>query len=219
MNLTERSSVSTKSEKRGLAGALAKGTLVAAFALAAACSKKGGDAAAGDSAVPTEPPAPQAVLEGTWQSTCVSAEGFAITESTTLDVTPSALTSVTRKSREGDCSIEDVQITTVSRFHNPNPSEPSGKVELVPISVKVKAVTPVGASMLRMKLFCGQKEWIVGQELEVTDKATKKNKDCVQLADSKEPRAYERQDDRLYLSKKDGQRPTDSAGGLYYVRK
>ena len=219
MNLTHESSVSTKSEKRGLATVIAKGTVIAAFALAAACSKRGGDSAGGDSAVPTEPPVPQAALEGDWQSTCVSAEGFGISESTALEITPSALTSTTRKSREGDCSIEDVRITTVSRYNNPNPNEPTGTVELVPISVKVQAVTPVGASMLRMKLFCGQKEWIVGQEMEVTDKATKKNKDCVQLADSREPRAYERQDERLYFSKKDGQRPTDSAGGLFYVRK
>lgn len=124
--------------------------------------------------------APRTPLDGKWQSTCVDAKVFGIAESTKLEASEGMLFSTIRTSREADCSLPDIEVIQVAKINVETGADQNqaGTVKLDDISIRIKPLSPVGLSTLKIRKWCKLETWALEKEIDVTANARRGEKNC-----------------------------------------
>lgn len=136
---------------------------------------------------PSEPLLPaktqRELFAGKWQSTCVKARDFGITEAARLQVLGDKIVRESVISREADCSIADVEIRQTDSFEFMDSGGDSAldltELDLTNESIAITPLTDLGASILRLVKFCGQTEWQVGITREIENLSDRAVKRCL----------------------------------------
>jgi hypothetical protein len=160
-----------------------------AFALVlSSCAKEGSvaPAAVAPEAPPAPPPAPptaEELLRGSWISTVSKPTSFGICQAAGLRVSERETVFTYYNSRESDCSLMDVE-TNYTMKHVVGSAEPNAideqmlPIELKQTAVRVRPVSDLGASLLRIRKWCGIEDWASGRSYDVTAKVEKGEKNC-----------------------------------------
>ena len=148
------------------------------------CAKEGSggsaDPVAGPAAPPAPPPpTPEELLRGAWLSTVSKPEPFGVCQATFLRVSEREAIVTTLNSRESDCSLIDVE-TSYSVKHVVGAANQAGflPIEFQQNTVRVKPVSDLGASLLKIRKWCGTDKWVTGQEIDVTARVEKNDRNC-----------------------------------------
>lgn len=136
---------------------------------------------------PTEPAVPpktqKELFVGKWQSTCVKARDFGISENARFQVLGDKIVRESVISREADCSIADVEIRQTDSFEFMDSSGDSSldltELDLTNESTAITPLTELGASILRLVKFCGQTEWQVGITRDIENLSDRAVKRCL----------------------------------------
>ena len=117
-------------------------------------------------AIPTPAPTP-AELKGSWRSTCVPSSELGIAESMTSEIGEKTLSLQTVMSRESDCSLADVEMTTDYDVKSEVETAGSEKWQATPTLLRIKPLTSLGMSMLAITKYCGIEDWVKGETREI----------------------------------------------------
>lgn len=132
---------------------------------------------------PSEPPAPPVdPLLGDWSSTCVDSSGFGLTESAHLRMQGNEVVLVTKRSlRESDCSLGDIEVTRIGQvLHQQASAERNERNELKIewTAFRVKPISAIGLSALRIKRWCGIEKWVLDKEEEIVSRGRGEDRNC-----------------------------------------
>ena len=195
-------------------------------ALSSGCDNGGGGGAPGGPSDPANPAGqggPAGDLQGTWESTCLAATSFGLTETSRIAITGQEFTQTGRVSASGNCSTNDVEVTLTGQYQRR--AQVSGaiyQIDTTFATARIKPITVLGAEMLKLAGWCGFSDWAVGQEKDVTAKTGADR--CFQKLPATIYTIYTVEGGRLYFGKggdvtQPARRPVELDREDYYIKR